>query len=127
MKRHIGMRRQPVVVFLVSGRIVQNHMNLPVRRIVGHNLVHEGLEVLPLLGLGDFPPDRSGGHFQGREEIDGPMALVGTLHPPDNFPARGLDVTGLPLDLLNRRLFIHGQDQRVVRRNTGPRCPPPFS
>ena len=56
MKRHIGVCRQPVVVLLMRGEIVQNHMNLLVRRVVNHKLVHESPEVLPLLGLGAFFP-----------------------------------------------------------------------
>lgn len=52
MKSRVERSAQPVLIILVGRQIVQNHMNLWVRRIIGHDLFHKVLEVFPLLGMG---------------------------------------------------------------------------
>src|SRR3546814_5117632 len=53
VKGDVRMRGEPVLVFLVGAQVVQDDVDLPVSGLVGNDLVHEGLKVGPLLGLGD--------------------------------------------------------------------------
>ena len=116
MKGHIGVLCQPGLVLLVGRQVVQDHMDLLGRGIVCHDLVHEELKVFPLLGLGCLSPDGPRGHLKGGKEMDRPVTLVGALHSSDDLPARGLDVSHLAFDRLDRRLFVHREDQSVPGR-----------
>ena len=111
MKGHVRMPAQPVLIFLVGRQIVQNHMNLLVRRIICHDPFHEVLEVFPLLGLGRLAPNDAGGHFKCREEIHGSMTLVGAFQATNDLSARGLDGSGRAFDRLDRGLLVHRQDK----------------
>ena len=88
MKGHIGMATQPLLIFLVGRQIIQNHMNVLIGRIISHDLIHEFLKVFPLLGLGRLATNDAGGHFQCREEIHGPMTLVGAFQATNDLSAR---------------------------------------
>lgn len=57
VKGHIGMTTQLLLVFLVGLQIIQDHMNVLIGRIISHDLIHEFLEVFPLLVLSRLAPN----------------------------------------------------------------------
>ena len=60
--------------------------------------------------------DDPGGDFQGGEEVDRAMPLVGALEPLNDLAAAGLNIAGRPFQGLDRRLFVDAEHQRMLRR-----------
>src|SRR3546814_9693166 len=67
VKGDVRMRGEPVLVFLVGAQVVQDDVDLPVSGLVCNDLVHEGLKVGPLLGLGGLAADDARGNLQDRK------------------------------------------------------------
>ena len=59
----VGVRGEPVIVFLVCVEVVQNNVYLAAWRLIGDDFVHEGLKVGALLGLRRLASDDAGGDF----------------------------------------------------------------
>src|SRR3546814_8015516 len=97
VKGDVRMRGEPVLVFLVGAQVVQDDVDLPVSGLVGNDLVHEGLKVGPLLGLGGLAADDARGNLQRGEQVDRAVALVGALHALDDLAAAGLHVASRAL------------------------------
>ena len=111
------MRRQPVIVLLVGGVVVENDVNLLRRRNVFEHVVHEGLKVSACLGCGGFVADMPGCHVQGGKKIERAVAPVGAFETAHDLAARGSNIAGAPGKRLNARLFVNAQDQGLVRRS----------
>ena len=62
-----------------------------------------------------FAADDPGGDFQGGEEVDRAMPLVGALEPLNDLTAAGLNIAGRPFQGLDRRLFVDTEHQRILR------------
>ena len=60
---------KPVIVPLVGTVVVQDHMNLFVRRQIGYDRIQETAEVLALLQFCRLSMDVSAGDLQGGKEI----------------------------------------------------------
>src|SRR3546814_19469598 len=103
------MRGEPVLVFLVGAQVVQDDVDLPVSGSVGNDLVHEGLKVGPLLGLGGLAADDARGNLQRGEQVDRAVALVGALPALDDLAAAGLHVASRALQRLDRRLLVNAE------------------
>src|SRR5262249_6014499 len=112
----IGVRGQPSVIFLMGTIVVEDDVDLPVGRLIFNDLGYESLEVNAFLALRGLTTDDSGSDFQGGEEVDRAMPLVGAFQAPNDPAAARLNITGGPFQSLNRRLFVDAKDQRMFRR-----------
>src|ERR1700730_5499027 len=110
------MRRQPGIVLLVSGEVVEDDMDLAIGRVLGDEFSHEGLEIDALLGLGGLAANEAGGDFERREQVDRAMPFVGAFEALNNLAAAGQHIPPGPLQRLDRRLLVDAQDQRMFRR-----------
>jgi hypothetical protein len=63
VKGNVGVCRQPVVVILVGGEVVEDDMDLPIGRLLGDQVGHKGLEIDAFLGLRGLSPNDAGGHY----------------------------------------------------------------
>jgi len=99
----IGVCGKPSLVLLMGAVVVEDDVDLAVGRLVINDLGHEGLEVDALLGLCGLAADDPGGDFQGGEEVDRAMPLVGALEPLNDLAAAGLNIAGRPFQGLDRR------------------------
>src|SRR5271166_211247 len=88
----IRVRGKPSVVLLMSAVVVEDDMDVAVGRLVFNHLGHEGLKVDALLGLCGLAADDPGGHFQGGEEVDRAMPLIGALEALNDLAAAGLNI-----------------------------------
>jgi hypothetical protein len=70
VKGNVGVCRQPVVVILVGGEVVEDDMDLPIGRLLGDQVGHKGLEIDAFLGLRGLSPNDAGGHFERSEQVD---------------------------------------------------------
>lgn len=84
------MRSQPFIISLVGAVVVEDGMNLLIRRNVSDQPFHECLEIWTLLGRACLRPDGAGGHVERGEEVNGPMPLVGALQASNDFATAGL-------------------------------------
>src|SRR3546814_4400514 len=109
------MRGEPVLGFLVGAQVVQDDVDLPVSGLVGNDLVHEGLKVGPLLGLGGLAADNARGNLQRGEQVDRAVALVGALHALDDLAAAGLHVASRALQRLDRSEEHTSELQSLMR------------
>ena len=112
----VGMRGEPVVIFLVRVEVVENNVYLAIGRLIGDDFIHECLKVGALLGLRRLASDDAGGDLQSSKEIDCPVTFVGALHPLHDLAAAGLNVAARSLQGLDRRFFIHTEHQSVLWR-----------
>ncbi len=91
------MGRQPVVVLLVGGEVVEDDMDLLIGRLPGDELGHKGLEIDAFLGLRGLSPNDPGGDFEGGEQVDRApgfrsgqaMPFVGAFEALNNLAAAG--------------------------------------
>lgn len=56
------MHGEPVLVLFVGVQVIQDDVDLPFCGLVSNELVHEGLEVSPLLDLGGLATDDARGN-----------------------------------------------------------------
>src|SRR6201984_859208 len=115
VESHIGVRGKPSFVLLMGAVVVEDDVDLAVGRLVCNDLGDEGLEVDALFGLCGLAADDPGGDFQGGEEVDRAMPLVGALEALNDLTATGLNIAGRPLQGLDRRLFVNAEHQRMLR------------
>src|SRR5713101_1272425 len=90
----VGVSGKPSLVLLMGAVVVEDDVDFAVGRLVFNDLGHEGLEVDTLLGLCGLAADDPGGHFQGGEEVDRAMPLVGALEALNDLTAAGLNIAG---------------------------------
>ena len=111
------MRGEPRVVPLVGAQIVQDDVNLPLGRLIGDHLIHEGLEVGSFPGLRGLATDDASGNLQRSKEVDRPVTLIRAFDPLDDLAAAGLNVPSCALQCLNGRLSTLAQHapHRTVR------------
>jgi hypothetical protein len=57
--------RQPVVVSLVRGVVIQDDMDLRVLRLIGQHAIQEAAKILPPLKLRELRLDVAGADFEG--------------------------------------------------------------
>src|SRR3546814_15007336 len=87
VKGDVRMRGEPVLVFLAGAQVVQDDVDLPVSGLVGNDLVHEGLTVGLLLGLGGLAADDARGNLQRRQKVARAVELGGALRDRDRLAA----------------------------------------
>jgi hypothetical protein len=115
VKGNVGVCRQPVVVILVGGEVVEDDMDLPIGRLLGDQVGHKGLEIDAFLGLRGLSPNDAGGHFERSEQVDRAVPFVGALQAVNNLATAGQDISAGAFQRLDRRLLVDAQDQRVCR------------
>jgi hypothetical protein len=110
------MTLQPHVSFgLVRREIVEHHVDFAIP-MSGDDLVHEVEELDPSASLVVPADDFAAGQIKGRKERRRavPRIVVGLAR--HGAPARQFQVTLRPFERLDRRLFVDGQHDGVVRR-----------
>ena len=112
----VRVRGEPLVVPLVSVEIVQDNVNLPLGRLIGDHLIHEGLEVGSFLGLRGLATDDAGGNLQRSKEVDRPVTLIRAFDPLDDLATAGLNVPSRTLQRLNGWFLIDAEHQSILRR-----------
>jgi hypothetical protein len=85
----IWVLRQPNSASFMDAAIVQDDMDLLLRRIVGSGLIPEFLEFNPPLFLCKLCDDCSGSRLQRSQQTERPMTFAGALETPNNLLARG--------------------------------------
>ena len=103
MESDIGVRGEPSFVLLMGAVVVEDDVDLAIGGLVFNDLGHEGLEVDALFGLCGLAADDAGGDFQGGEEVDRAMPLVGALEALNDLTATGLNIAGRPFEGLEDR------------------------
>jgi hypothetical protein len=64
---NVRVCRQPIVVLLVGGEVVEDDMDCPIGRLRGDQVGHKGLKIDASLGLRSLSPNDTGGHFERGE------------------------------------------------------------
>jgi hypothetical protein len=100
VKRDIGVRRKPGLVFLMSAVVVEDDVDVAVGRLGLDDLGQEGLEVDALFGLCGLAADDPGGDLQGGKEVDCTVLLVSALQTLHNLTAACLNIAGRPFQSL---------------------------
>src|SRR5271168_4636565 len=94
VESNIGVRGKPSFVLLMGAVVVEDDVDLAIGGLVFDDLGHEGLEVEALFGLCGLAADDPGGDFQGGEEVDRAMPLVGALEALNDLTAAGPNIAG---------------------------------
>ena len=69
MKEHVGMSRQPGIVFLVDAVMVQDRVDFFSDREIGDHAIHEFEKLNPPLLAGRLRMNSASGDFQGGKQI----------------------------------------------------------
>jgi hypothetical protein len=80
----IGVSGKPSLVLLMGAIVVEDDVDVAVGGLIDNDLGHERLEIDALFGLCGLATDDAGGDFQGGEEVDRAMPLVGALQPAND-------------------------------------------
>src|SRR5260370_569524 len=103
----VRVYRQPVVVLLVGGEVVEDDMDFPIGRLLGDQVGHKGLEIDAFLGLRGLSLNDAAGHFERGEQVDRAVPFVGAFQAVNILAAPGQPGTRRATDATAHRLRPH--------------------
>src|ERR1700682_5934847 len=96
---------QPSIAFFVRAIIVHNYVQFLLRGSFYYDLIHKLQELFTPLELRDRRLNLSGCDFQGGEEVECAMALIGAFEAANNLAIVRFHITSLALQSLNAGLL----------------------